>query len=166
MTMATREEYAKLSRDERLERIVLTPDELAGTVKGRSEKALARRPDPKNWAPTEVICHLRDNEEWFLTRLRLIMLANEPYFLTTSPDGEAEDRQYLRNDPHLALRTFARRREATLEFYRQLEPTHWERVGIHVDSRGRRSIDEFLTIIAWHDDNHLDQLKRAVDGRS
>ena len=164
--MATREEYAKRPREERLARISVTPDELAAVVKGQTEEELARRPDPKNWAPTEVICHLRDNEEWFLTRLKLIMLANEPYFITTSPDREAEDRQYLRNDPFLALQTFARRREATLEFYRQLEPAHWERVGIHVDLRGRRSLDEFLTVIAWHDDNHLDQLRRAVDGRS
>ena len=163
--MKTREEYAKLSREERLVRIAGTPAALDLAVKGQSEAALARRPDPKNWAPTEVVCHLRDNEEWFLTRLRLIMLANEPYFLSTSPDREAEDRQYLRNDPYLALETFARRREATIQFYRQLEPAHWERVGIHVDSRGRRSIDEFLTVIAWHDDNHLDQLRRAVDGR-
>jgi hypothetical protein len=131
-------------------------------VKGWSEGTLSHRPGAKNWAPTEVICHLRDNEELFLTRLRLIMLANEPYFLTTSPDGEAEDRQYLRNDPFHALQTFARRREATILFYRELEPAHWERVGIHVDSRGRRSIDEFLTVIAWYDDdNHLDQLRRA-----
>src|SRR4030095_17119131 len=133
--MATREEYATQSREERLARIPLTPDELAAAVKGRSEEALARRPDPKNWAPTEVICHLRDNEEWFLTRLRLIMLANEPHFLTTSPDGEAEDRQYLRNDPQLALRTFARRREATLAFSRPLETAHWERGGLQRGSR-------------------------------
>ena len=87
--MATREEYAKLSREERMDRIARTPDELTLAVKGRTAEALARRPDEKNWAPTEVICHLRDNEEWFLTRLKLIMLANEPYFLTTSPDREA-----------------------------------------------------------------------------
>jgi len=164
--MKTREEYAKLSREERLVRIAGTPAAIDQAVKGRSEAALARRPDPKNWAPTEVICHLRDNEEWFLTRLRLIMITNEPCFLTTSPDGEAEDRQYLRNDPYLALETFARRREATIQFYRHLEPEHWERVGIHMDSRGRRSLDEFLTVIAWHDDNHLGQLGRALEGRA
>ena len=164
--MATREHYAKLSREERLARIAVTPDELALAVKGRSDEALACRPDEKNWAPTEVICHLRDNEEWFLTRLRQIMLVDEPRFLTTNPSREAEDRQYLRNDPRMALQTFARRREETLRFFRQLEPAHWDRVGIHVDSRGQRSIDEFLTVIAWHDDNHLDQLRRALEGRA
>ena len=40
----------------------------------------------------------------------------------------------------------------------------WSRGGVHGDSRGRRTLDEFLTTIAWHDDNHLDQLGRALDG--
>ena len=26
--------------------------------------------------------------------------------------------------------------------------------------------DDFVTMIAWHDDNHLDQLCRALDGKS
>src|SRR5262245_13334079 len=136
-TMATREEYAKLSRGERLARIAKTPDQLAAAMKGRSDEALARRPDAKNWAPTEVICHLRDNEEWFVGCLRLIMLADEPYVLTTSPDSEAEDRQYLRNDPRLALETFARRRAATLQLFRELSPQHWDRVAILVNSHSR-----------------------------
>ncbi len=49
--MATREEFAKLSREERLARIVRTPDALTLAVKGRTAEALARRPDEKNWAP-------------------------------------------------------------------------------------------------------------------
>jgi hypothetical protein len=32
--------------------------------------------------------------------------------------------------------------------------------------RGRITIDGFLTLMAWHDDNHLDQLQRALDGRA
>jgi hypothetical protein len=26
--------------------------------------------------------------------------------------------------------------------------------------------DDFVTLMAWHDDNHLDQLTRALDGRA
>ena len=26
--------------------------------------------------------------------------------------------------------------------------------------------DDFVTLMAWHDDNHLDQLKRALDGKA
>jgi hypothetical protein len=27
-------------------------------------------------------------------------------------------------------------------------------------------IDDFVTLMAWHDDNHLDQLKRALEGKA
>ena len=62
----------------------------------------------------------------------------------------------------LRLRAFARQREETLQLLRGPQPEDWRRTGVHVGSRGRRSIDEFLTVIAWHDDNHLDQLRRAL----
>ena len=39
-----------------------------------------------------------------------------------------------------------------------------EKGGIH-PVRSRITIDGFLSLMAWHDDNHLDQLRRALDGR-
>jgi hypothetical protein len=155
--MPSIEEYARRPREERLARIARTSDELTDMVHRADGARLARRPASKSWAPTEVICHLRDNEEWFLERMRLIVAMDLPRFVATNPDRWA--------DGLLALAAFVRRRRETLEFLRQLEPDAWERAGVHVDSRGRRTIDEFLSVMAWHDDNHLDQLRRALDGR-
>jgi hypothetical protein len=163
--MPSIEEYARRTREERLARIARTPDELTDVVHRADGARLARRPASKSWAPTEVICHLRDNEEWFLERMRLIVAMDLPRFVATNPDRWADERQYLTNDGLLALAAFVRRRRETLEFLRQLDPDAWERAGVHVDSRGRRTIDEFLSVMAWHDDNHLDQLRRALDGR-
>ena len=163
--MPSIEEYARRPRAERLARIARTPLELADAVRGAGAAALARRPAPKSWAPTEVICHLRDNEEWFLERMRMIVAMDVPRFVATNPDRWADERQYLANDGAAALAAFVRRRSETLEFLRALEPEAWARAGVHVDSRGRRTIDEFLSVMAWHDDNHLDQLRRALDGR-
>ena len=163
--MPSIEEYARRPREERLTRIARTPDELTDAVHRADAARLARRPAAKSWAPTEVICHLRDNEEWFLERMRLIVAMDLPRFAATNPDRWADERQYLTNDGILALAAFVRRRRETLEFLRQLEPDAWARAGVHVDSRGRRTIDEFLSVMAWHDDNHLDQLRRALDGR-
>jgi hypothetical protein len=28
------------------------------------------------------------------------------------------------------------------------------------------TVDGFVTLMAWHDDNHLDQLRRALAGRA
>jgi hypothetical protein len=163
--MPSIDEYARRPREERLARIARTPDELTGAVRGADAARLMCRPVPKSWAPTEVLCHLRDNEEWFLERMRFIVAMDLPRFGATNPDRWADERQYLTNDGALALAAFVRRRAETLEFLRGLEPDAWERAGVHIDSRGRRTIDEFLSVMAWHDDNHLDQLRRALDGR-
>jgi DinB superfamily len=163
--MPSIDEYARRPREERLARIARTPGELTDAIRGADGALLVRRPAPKSWAPTEVICHLRDNEEWFLERIRLIVAMDLPRFVATNPDRWADERQYLTNDATVALAAFVRRRAETLELLRQLEPDAWARAGVHIDSRGRRTIDEFLSVMAWHDDNHLDQLRRALDGR-
>ena len=95
----------------------------------------------------------------------MIVAMDLPRFVPTNPDRWADERQYLTNDGAAALAAFARRRHETQDFLRQLEPAAWARAGVHIDSRGRRTIDEFLSVMAWHDDNHLDQLRRALDGR-
>jgi hypothetical protein len=44
-----------------------------------------------------------------------------------------------------------------------LSPDQWQRGGIH-PRRGRMTVGDFVTEMAWHDDNHLDQLRRALAG--
>ena len=39
----------------------------------------------------------------------------------------------------------------------------WRRGGMH-PQRGRLTVEDFVTELAWHDDNHLDQLRRALAG--
>jgi hypothetical protein len=158
-------DYARRPREERLARLARMSDELAEALRGADVGVYGRRPDPKSWAPVEVICHLRDNEEWFLERMKLVVAMDEPRFLPTNPDRWASERQYVTGDALMALAAFTRRRDETLAFLRHLGPEAWGRAGVHADSRGRRTIDEFLSVMAWHDDNHLDQLRRALDGR-
>ncbi len=161
--MPTMEDYAKQPREQRLTRLERTADELAAAIRGQSEATLSRRPDAKNWAPKEVVCHLRDTEETFLLRFETIMASDNPRLSGPDPDRWAEERQYLRNDTGEALGAFRKRREDTLAFMRKLTPGEWERGGTH-PVRGRITVDQFLTLMAWHDDNHLDQLRRALEG--
>ncbi len=120
------EEVAKQPLPQRLEHMTRTADDLAEAIRGQTEAVLVRRPDAKNWAAKEVICHLRDTE---------------------------------------ALATFRGRRDETLAHLRGLTPEQWQRGGIH-PRRGRMTVGDFVTMMAWHDDNHLDQLRRALDGRA
>ena len=166
--MPTMEEYARQPVADRLKRLTRTADELAAAVRGQSETALARRPDAKNWAAKEVVCHLRDTEELFMGRFELVAAMDNPKFPSLSPDTPnrwAEERQYLRNDVTAALAAFRKRREESLAYVGRLAPEGWKRGGIH-PQRGRMTIDDFVTLMAWHDDNHLDQLRRALEGRA
>ena len=161
----TREEYLRIPIGQRVERIQRTASELAALIDGQSDTVLSRRPDEKNWAAKEVVCHLRDTEEGFMARFEAIHAMDEPKFLGVSPDRWAEERQYLRNAADVALAAFRRRRAETLAYLRTLSPEQLKRGGIHA-TRGRMTIDDFVGMMAWHDDNHLDQLRRALEGRA
>ena len=164
--MPTMEEYAKQPREQRAQRLTRTADELAAAIKGQSDAVLSRRPDAKNWAAKEIVCHLRDAEEAFGTRFEQILaMSVDPMLGGPSPDRLAEERQYLRNDTEEALTAFRKRRQDCLDFLAKLPPADWQRAGVS-PTRGRVTIDQFVSLMAWHDDNHLDQLKRALDGRA
>ena len=163
--MATWEEYAKWPRQERFRRLARTADDLAAAITGQSEAVLARRPDARNWAAKEVVCHLRDTEEGFVLRFRQIMVMDEPTFVLGDPDRWAVERQYLKNDVTAALEAFRTRRQESLAFLATLAPEQWARAGTH-PARGRVTADDVVALMAWHDDNHLDQLTRALEGRA
>ena len=81
------------------------------------------------------------------------------------PDRWAVERQYLKNDVTAALEAFRTRRQESLAFLATLAPEQWARAGTH-PARGRVTADDVVALMAWHDDNHLDQLTRALEGRA
>ena len=177
--MATHDEVARQPLERRMARLASTADDFAAAIHGRPEVVLARRPGATSWAATEIVCHVRDIGEMFLLRLETIAALDEPMIaaagmgpriLALKPDGQpaapdrwAEDRQYLRNDAAEALATFRRLREGTLAHLTVLSLEQWYRGGIH-PRRGRVTVEDFVIEMAWHDDNHLDQLRRALAG--
>ncbi len=183
--MPTREEYAKQPIDQRRQRLEYTPEEVAAAIQGQSDAALSRRPHAMNWSAKEIVCHLRDIEELFMVRFQTMLAMDDPKFLVLGamppnpaewgiggrvrpaidPDRWAEERQYLRNASGAALIAFRNRREESLAFLQKLTPEQWRRGSIHV-ILGRMTYGDWVALMAAHDDNHLDQLKRAVEGHA
>jgi hypothetical protein len=162
--MATMEEYAKQARPDRVKRLERTADELTTAIEGHSAATLAKRPDAKNWAGVEVLCHLRDAEESFGGRFQMFLVMDDVKMVPVDTDRLAVDRQYLRCDATESIAAFSKRRAENLDTFRALTPDQWSRGGTH-PQRGRMTFDDFLTLMCWHDDNHLDQLKRALAGQ-
>jgi len=164
--MPTMDEYAKQPREARLQRLTRTAEQLAAAIAGQGDATLSRRPDAKNWAAKEIVCHLRDVEESFGGRFEQILaMDTDPRLGAANADRLAEERQYLRNDTAEALAAFRARRRETLGVFGTLTPAQWDKGGLH-PVRGRITFDGFLSLIAWHDDNHLDQLRRALAGNA
>ncbi|MBM4439872.1 MAG: DinB family protein [Candidatus Rokubacteria bacterium] len=163
--MASIEEYAKQSVEQRMARLGRTADELSAAIKGQSPAALTKRPDEKNWAGVEVICHLRDTEEAFNGRFQMFLAMEESTLLPADPDRWAVDRQYLRCDAGEAIAAFGKRRAENLDVFRGLSPEQWKRGGTH-PARGRMTFETFFSLMCYHDDVHLDQLKRALEGKA
>lgn len=85
--------------------------------------------------------------------------------LPVDPDRWAEERQYSRGDAAAALAAFRRRREESLGFLNRLTSQQWQRGCLH-PTLGRMTFNDWTALMAGHDDNHLAQLERALDGRA
>ena len=178
------EECSRLSIGGLSRRLQQTPSELERAITGKTDSELSRRPDAHSWAAKEIVCHLRDVEELFQIRFHTVVALDEPRILVLGASAKdlapwriggsighpldparwATERQYLRNDTHEALAAFQRRRAEVLTLLQSLSPAEWERGGIHL-SQGRLTLAEWVARLAAHDDNHVDQLRRALEGR-
>jgi hypothetical protein len=181
--MPTLQEYMERPIEQRLERMDRTAADIAAAIADQTDVSLSRRPDSTNWSAKEVVCHLRDMEELFMLRFRTMLALHEPTFLVMGemppnragwgivagdalpldPDRWAEERQYLCNDTGRALTALRRRRGETLALLRRLTPDQWERGSVHV-TLGRMTFGDWVALIAAHDDKHLAQLGRALEG--
>ncbi len=147
---------------ERLARLERTPAELARAMRGQPVRVLARRPAPDAWSATEIVCHARDIEEHFAGWIHAILAMNEPVLIAPPPVPRwVEDRQYARQHPGAAWDAFGRRRDETLALIRSLSPAELARTGRH-PARGCVRVEDVVGFVAWQDDDHVEQLKRAV----
>jgi hypothetical protein len=163
-TVRSVEEWSTVPAAERLARLERTPSDLARLMRGQSDAALSRRPAPDAWSAKEVVCHLRDAEEHLSGWMALVLAMDDPALIEVGTAARwAEDRQYARHHAGAAWDAFGRRRDETLALLRGLTPDQCQRSGHH-HRRGRMTIDHLLSLMAWHDDNHLDQLRRALEG--
>ena len=115
------------------------------------------RPAAAEWAPIEIVCHLRDEEvEDFGARLRVVLEGGER-FTPIDPERWATERRYLDDDGPRALTAFRERRAASLDALAAIAPARLTPVIPHGRTGGLSGLD---ILAAWveHDRLHLAQL--------
>ena len=137
------------------------PGVLAGLVAGLDASGWRARPAPAEWAPVEIVCHLRDEEvEDFGARIRVI-LDGGASFAPIDPERWARERRYLDDDGPRALAAFRERRAATLSSLVAIAPARLAAAVAHARTGQLSGLD---LLAAWveHDRLHLTQLGAAL----
>jgi len=138
-----------------------TPGVLAGLVAGLDDAGWRARPAATEWAPVEIVCHLRDEEvEDFGARVRVIV-ERGPRFAPNDPERLAVERRYREDDGPRALAVFGEQRAASLAFLEALDP---DRLTASLPRPSGGSLSGLDLLAAWvtHDRLHTAQLAATL----
>lgn len=137
------------------------PALVAGLVDGLDAAGWAARPAPAEWAPVEIVCHLRDEEEEdFGARVRLIAGGGER-FTPIDPARWAVERRYREDDGPRALGVFRERRAAGLAFLASVSAGRLA-AALPLGRTGPLSGLDLLAAWVAHDRLHLGQLAATL----
>ena len=139
-----------------------TPAALNSLCEPLETSKLSTRPQPDEWSPGEILCHLRDaDSEVNLPRLKKILEETNPFLPGVDTDRWAEERDYLHQDGKQALQRFSVVRQRLLRILEQISPADWERTARHAIF-GPTHLKELIAITAGHDQLHVRQMVSTV----
>ena len=103
----------------------------------------------------EVLCHLRDWEKIYVSRIQRMMAEDEPTFESVDDSLWPIDREYHKQRPREVLEDFARHRSRLVDVLMELNVSGWGRHG-YTPRQGRVSI-------GWYAD-HIAELPQILEG--
>ncbi len=131
---------------------------LLGMAANIEPQAWTHCPGPGEWAPIEVICHLRDVErEIHHPRIEAILSQERPFLAAQDSDLWARERDYRAQDPDQVLGEFQEARKETIQRLETQQEAAWERSARH-SLLGPTTLREVMSMAAEHDLLHLIQL--------
>jgi FMN phosphatase YigB (HAD superfamily) len=123
----------------------------------------ARRPSDDNWAPVEIVAHLRDvDAEVSLPRIHAILSEDTPLIQAVDPDSWTLERGYINESGPNVLESFTKIRKELIDTVGSLDAKALSRPAIHA-LLGPTTLGEIITIMTEHDLIHLDQLRRTLE---
>jgi hypothetical protein len=145
-----------------LDALKATPDTLTALLTGiTQEEALAAKGGDEGWSVVEVLCHLRDAEEFSLRRVTLMRDQDNPDIVPYDQEKLAIERNYAAEDMHAALFAFIRLRQQEIALLEALSEEGWERPGNHLEIGWITIFSHALHKVA-HDAVHCAQIARQL----
>jgi len=147
---------------ELLDALKVMPDTLQGLLsKVSEEQARSAKGGDENWSVAEVVCHLRDADEFTLQRVEAMRDQENPLIIGYDQAALAIDRKYSEADLKAALDAFVQIRAKLVSTLAALTADQWERGGEH-NENGRITIFTYMLHIVSHDAIHCAQIARQL----
>src|SRR5258708_18622782 len=116
------------------------------------------RPDPQEWSPLEIVCHLRDSERNVQRpRLQRILAEDNPFISQPAPPPGPRARDLSGENGNTALDAFWQERRETIRFIENLRAEDWQRPARH-SIFGPTTLLEMAHFTTRHDHLHISQL--------
>ena len=128
------------------------------------EQAQSAKGGDEDWSIVEVICHLRDAEEFALNRNKMMRDEDNPNIIPYDQEQLAVDRHYAEQDLRRVLSDFIHLRQEHVTFLENLSEEDWHRPGQHPEA-GRIEIFDHTLHMVCHDAIHCAQIARQLPQR-
>jgi hypothetical protein len=143
-----------------------SPASLAGLSANLDTDAWLHEPDPGNWAPTEIICHLRDTErEIHHMQIKMLREQTEPFLPRPDTSVWASQRNYLDENGPAALKEFNAARRETIAMLENVDAEELARKARHAIF-GPTDFLEILGFMADHDRMHIQQTWKVINNKN
>ncbi len=120
------------------------------------------KPNEKEWAVVEILCHLRDvDREVNLPRLQKIIHTQSPFLPGEVTDPWADERKYISQSGPDALHSFIEVRTEMCQLLNQLSDQGWKDAAQHAIF-GPTTLFELAGFMATHDTVHIRQVFQNI----
>lgn len=115
----------------------------------------------KGWTTLEVLCHLRDFDEFFHGRAVMMRDQGHPQLPAYDHEALAIERRYNEQNPAEVLADLQQKRARFVTFFQNLTDEQWERTGVHPE-RDSFDMTDAVMQVGHHDAIHIEQITRIL----
>lgn len=154
-------EPVTLSYAAMISKLSAMPDAMRRYLDTTPEAAVRTRPNGTGFSMVEHICHLRDLDAVYASRISAVLGKNLPMLESVDGTVMARERAYLKQDARKALTQFVRSRKNLCTQLKSIGASARKRCGLR-DGVKRMSIDDLVIEAGGHDAEHIHEIEELL----
>jgi hypothetical protein len=144
-----------------IEKLAAAPARLAALLSSLEDADSVDSSEEGKWSPQQVFAHLRAADAILEPRIYFVLVRDNPPLVGYDDNLWLEVARYASLPITESLESMRLRRSELIHMLRHISPEEWDRTGTH-EVRGPMTVLEIAEQIVEHEDDHLDQIARAI----